>query len=593
MTLLKRHRFHSFLTFLRQPYSLPRINPITQFRNFTSDIQTPDAKDPNFVKEICRITRTVPRWENTLLSQYPNFHFSDPSFFLLYLNHQNNAFLSLRFFHWLCSISGFSPDQSSCNALFKTLVDAGACKAAKSLLDFPGFTPQNDSLECYISCLSSSGMVEDALMVFVKLKKVGFCPSVDTWNEALLGCLKSGRIDLVWTLYEHMMESGVVANIDVQTVGYLIKAFCAENNVSKGYELLREVLDNGLCPDNSVFNVLIGGFCKERQYARVSELLHTMIEKKCKPDIFTYQEIINGLMKWKNPEGLRVFKDLKDRGYFPDRVVYTTMIKGLFKMGRLGEARKLWFEMIQKGILPNEYTYNVMIHGHCQIGDLVQARKLYKEMCGRGYKETAVSYSIMISGLCLCGKTSEALRLFEEMPQKGIVRDLVTYNCLIKGLCENAELVEAKKLFNELLAQGLEPSVFSFTPLIERHCKVGDAQEAIRLWKDMHDRHLEPISSTNDHIIIGLCKEGNSAQAMEWLLNMLSWKLKPLERTFERLIHSLSLEDKLDEILVVLDLMFRTGYRLDENLTLSLVSKFSKENFHFADLCLEKVLERN
>ncbi|KAK7245756.1 hypothetical protein RIF29_40605 [Crotalaria pallida] len=585
--MLIRHRSSSFLTFLL------RHNPISQFRNFTSYSTYPDPKYPNFAIEICRITRTMPRWENTLLSQYPNFNFNDPSFFLLYINLQNNALLSLRFFHWLCSTCGFSPDQASCSALFNVLVDAGACKAAKSLLECPGFTPENGSLECYIRGLSSSGMVEDAAEVFDELKKVGFCPSVATWNAALLGCLKAGRTDLVWTLYEHMVESGVVASIDVETVGYLIKAFCAENNVSKGYELLREVLDNGLCPDNLVFNALISGFCKERQYGRVSELLHIMIEKNCKPDIFTYQEIINGLLKRKNPEGLRVFNDLKDRGYFPDRVVYTTMIKGLCEMGSFGEARKLWFEMIQKRILPNEYTYNVMIHGCCQIGDLAKAWKLYKEMCGRGYKETAISYSIMISGLCFSGKTSEAMRLFEEMPQRDVVRDLVTYNCLIKGLCENDKLVEATKLFNDLQAQGLEPSIYSFTPLIKRLCKVGETQEAIRLLKDMRDRHLEPTSSTNDHIIIGLCKEGNSAQAMEWLKNMLSWKLKPQERTFERLIHSLSLEDRLDDIMVVLDLMLRAGYRLEEGMTHALVSKFSKESFHLDDLCFEKILESN
>ncbi|KAJ1428803.1 Tetratricopeptide-like helical domain superfamily [Sesbania bispinosa] len=600
---LRRTPSYSLVTFLRQNSARNRRNRSgnAQFRSLTAETnqgdhptQNPDAKDCNFthvVKEICRTTRTKPHWENTLLSQYPSFNFKDPSFFLLYLNHQNNAFLSLRFFHWLCSCCGFSPDQSSCNALFNVLVDAGACKAAKSLLDCPGFTPDPASLEGYIRCLSSGGMVEDAVDLFAALKKVGFFPSVATWNAALSGCLKARRTDLVWKLYEQMMESGGVANIDVETVGYLIKAFCAENKVFKGYELLREVLENGLCPDNTVFNSLITGFCKERQYTRVSEILHIMISKKCNPDIFTYQEIINGLLKRKNSEGFRVFNDLKDRGYFPDSVMYTTVIKGLCEMGMLGEARKLWFEMIHKGLLPNEYTYNIMIHGYYKIGDLVEARKLCEDMCGRGYVETAVSYSTLISGLCLHGRTDEALRLFQEMSQKGVARDLFTYNSLIKGLCGKGELVKATELLNELLALGLEPSIFSFTPLIKGLCEVGDTKGAIRLWKDMHDRHLEPMASTYDYIIIGSCKEGNSAQGMQWLLNMLSLKLKPLEQTFEYLINGLSQEDRLDDILVVLDIMLRVGYRLKESIIHSLVSKFGKENLHFPNLCLENILK--
>ncbi|WJX59684.1 hypothetical protein P8452_44976 [Trifolium repens] len=575
---------------------LLRRRTTSYFRNLTTETTTQQGgcdKDPNFTQilnEICTITRTKPRWENNLLSQYPFFNFSNPNFFIHYHNHQKNSFLSLRFLHWLTSHCGFSPDQSSCDVLFDALVDAGACKAAKSLLDYPHFTPKNASLESYIRCLSNGGMVEEAFDVFVSLKKVGFLPSVSTFNVSLLGCLKVGRTDLVWKLYEHMLESGVVASIDVETVGYLIKAFCAENKVFDGYELLRQVLEKGLCPDNTVFNLLITGFCKEGEYTRVSEILHIMISVKCNPSIYTYQEVINGLFKRKNAEAFRVFNDLKDRGYFPDNVMYTTVIKGLCDIGLFGEARKLWFEMIHKGLVPNEHTYNVMIYGYCKIGDFVEARKLYEDMCGRGYPENVVSYTTMISGLCLHGKTDEALSLFHEMSRKGVARDLICYNSLINGLCQKGELVKATDLLHELLAQGLEPSVSSFTPLIKKLCEVGDIEGAKRLLKDMHDRHLEPIASTHDYIIIGLCKEGNLTQGMEWLLNTLSLKLKPKEQTFEHLINSLTQEDRLDDILIVLDLLFREGYRLKESLIHSLVSKFSKENFHFPNLFLEELV---
>ncbi|CAJ2633859.1 unnamed protein product [Trifolium pratense] len=157
-------------------------------------------------------------------------------------------------------------------------------------------------------------MVEEAFDVFVSLKKVGFLPSVSTFNVSLLACLKVGRTDLVWKLYEHMLESADLV-------------------------------------------------------------------------------------------GFRVFNDLKDRGYFPDNIMYTTVNKGLCDIGWFGEARKLWFEMIHKGLVSNEYTYNVMIYGYCKIGDFVEARKLYEDMCGRGYAENVVSYTTMISGLCLHGKT--------------------------------------------------------------------------------------------------------------------------------------------------------------------------------------------
>lgn len=333
-------------------------------------------------------------------------------------------------------------------------MDAKACVAAKSLLDLFGFTPTPSSLERYIRCLSHGGMAEEAVYVFGKCISVVFCPSMATWNASLSACLKIKRTDLVWTLYEQMTKTEAIASMDVETIGYLIRAYCDDNKVDDGYQLLRQVLEDGWCPDNAVFNTLISGFFKERQDARISELLHIMIAKRHRPDIFTYQEIIVGLLRRKkNLECFRLFNDLKDRGYFPDRVMYTTIIKCLCEMKWHGEARKLWFEMIRKGLLPNEYTYNVMIHGFCQIGNFYEAWKLFKEMRYKGYQQT-VSYTTMISGLCLHGRTDQAQELFEEMPQKGIVRDLITYNVLIGGLRRKGKLDEAKKLYNELRSQG-------------------------------------------------------------------------------------------------------------------------------------------
>lgn len=599
----------SIVVFIRQN-PRTRQNPNTQIRSLTSETKEGDCGNeetkPNphcepsqnartefteIAKEISKFTRTKPRWEQTLLSDFPSFNFSDPRFFNEVMKHQNNVLLSLRFFHWLCSYRGFSADSLSLNALFDALVEAKACIAAKDFLDYTGFKPEAASLECYIRCLCEDGLVEEALGVFDRLRGVGVCPSIATWNSALSGFLKVGRADLVWKLYTEMMESGVLAKVDVETVGYLIRAFCDDNQVSKGYELLRQVLEDGLDPGNAAFNRLISGFCKERKYTKVSELLHTMIAKNRAPDIFTYQEVINGLCKKrKRLEGFRVFNDLKDRGYAPDRVMYTTMIHGLCKMGLLGDARKLWFEMIQKGYIPNEYTYNALIYGFGKIGNLEEARKMYKEMCDRGYRETTVSYNTMIAGLCSNGRTDEAHKLFAEMPCKGVVHDVITYNTLIQGFCKEGKIVESTNLLNELLVQGLQPSTPSFTPIIEKLCQVGDIQEAKKLWNDMQSRGLIPMVYTRDHIITGLCEQGYFEEGMEWLLEMLKHELKPKKDTFMRLVQRLSQNDRPDDTLLVLDFMLRIGYTLEKAICQSLVNKLCKENSQFAETQLADVL---
>ncbi|XP_043710109.1 pentatricopeptide repeat-containing protein At5g18950-like [Telopea speciosissima] len=120
------------------------------------------------------------------------------------------------------------------------------------------------------------------MMCFRSSKIFHFVPSLSVWNSAFLGSLRIGRTDLVWDLYAKMMESGLVGDVD--TVGYLIRAFCKDNKLSKAYELLRQVIEAGHTPDNIVFIKLISGFCRDESYVKVSELLHLMIAKQ-KPNV--------------------------------------------------------------------------------------------------------------------------------------------------------------------------------------------------------------------------------------------------------------------------------------------------------------------
>ncbi|KAJ8442415.1 hypothetical protein Cgig2_018671 [Carnegiea gigantea] len=525
---------------------------------------------------ICGIIRTRPRWEDTLISTFPSVNFSNPAILNEVLKLQNNVFLNVRLFHWLSSQSGFSPDPLVCKSLFDSLVEAKASVLAKSFIDaVPQFSMDPRSLESLIRVLCEDGYVDEALDLFHKLKSSGVCPSLGTWNSALAGSVRAKRTDVVWKLYGEMMDRGVTS--DVETVGHLIQAFCIDNNVERGYELLCQIRDGGGIPGNVALNKLMSVLSKEGNFYRVSELLHLMIATNNNPDIYTYQEVINGLCKRKKVvEAYRIFNDLKTRGYAPDRVMYTTMINGLCRMRLLGKARKLWFEMMKKGMLPNEYTYNALIYGCCKMHLLEDAWKLHKEMSNKGCNLNTISYNILIAGLCKNRMASEACDLFEEMSRNGIIRDTITYNSLIRGLCSEGDLAKARILFEELVASGLQPSTSSYTPLIEHFCQVGSTQQALELWMDMVSKGVEPSIYNHECIIAGLCKDGSSVEGMQWLSEMLERKLIPRRMTFVSLIRCLLQQDKLDAAFLVVNSMLLTGYALGKSLCCSLLKDAEK-----------------
>ncbi|XP_052622416.1 pentatricopeptide repeat-containing protein At5g18950-like [Lactuca sativa] len=118
-------------------------------------------------------------------------------------------------------------------------------------------------------------MIEDALQVFDEMKKVGVCPSLETWNCLLLSSIQEGYTNLVWELYGEMMQSGIVADLD--TASCLIQAFCLDRNVTEGYHLLQLFLNKGYVPHKFAFDKLLFEFILDQKYDRVPGLLRRKI----------------------------------------------------------------------------------------------------------------------------------------------------------------------------------------------------------------------------------------------------------------------------------------------------------------------------
>lgn len=522
-----------------------------------------DSKQDRFSeigKDVSRIIRTRPRWEQTLISEFPSVNFADPNFCCEVLKQQKNVMVAYRFYLWVSSQNGFLPDPVSSDVVFSGLVKAKAGSLAKSFLESTKYAPEPSRLEAYIECLCDNGLIEEALMVFDKLKGVGHCPSLNAWNSALFGSIKAGKTDVVWKLYEDMMGCGVA--VDVDTIGYLIYAFCMDKNYSKGYELLQQLLDAGHVPSNIVFNKLIYKSCKNKEFFRMTALLFAMIAKNCSPDIYTYQEVIHGVRDCKNRDKLevfRIFEYIKDRGYAPDRVMYSTVVHSLAKSNMLGKAEKVLAEMIKKRFVPDEYTYNALIHGYFKAGNLKEAERLHKEMLEKGFVDSTVTYNILISGYCANGMFKRAYRLFEHMARRGVVCDAITYNSLIQGFCKGGNASYGLKIFYDLLEHGLQPSITLYKALIERLCEEGRVEEAKCFLKDMVDQGLEPSICNHNSIIVGLTKQGNFSKGIEWLGTMVKSRLRPQGRTLQRLIYSLSRADKLEDAFLILIYMHKLG----------------------------------
>lgn len=573
-------------------FGISGMNTISEIREKPPNLGVKFAENQvmnasEITKEVCNVIQTCPKWEKTLLSDFPSVSFTDPSVYNEILKQQSDLFLSLRFYLWLRSLVGFSFDPVLCNEMFGRLVEAK--DAAKTFLDDRELEVEPWFLELYTRCLCENELIDQVLNVLERLKVIGHSVSSEIWNWALSHSVRMGRVDIVWKLHEDMVKYGV--ETDVNTMGYLIQAFCLENNVSKGYQLLHQVLKTGHVPDKIVFDNLISALGKNGKYGKVSAVLRKMIANNCYPDIHTYHEVIRFCRGKMTYEGVRIFTELKEKGYFPGRVMYTTLIDNLCENKDIQGARKLWFEMIGGRISPNEYSYNAFVSGLFRNGYIDEAEKLHKEMLDKGFPETTVSFNTRIYGLCINSQVKEARVLFEEMNEKGIARDSITYNSLIQGFSKQGNTVEAMYFLHELLKQGFEPSTASQASLISMLCNAGHVKEAERMWLDMHEKGFKPGDDSLSPIVYGLSKQGQFTEMKEWLHHMMKNRVKPKMITFEELIKCLCGAYMLDDALAVLRYMVKMGYLLREGICYSLVNALCRANPHQVKALLWNILE--
>ncbi|KAJ0851071.1 putative tetratricopeptide-like helical domain superfamily [Helianthus annuus] len=105
------------------------------------------------------------------------------------------------------------------------------------------------------------------------------------------------------------------------------------------------------------------------------------------------------------------------------------MLQGLFRVGRCGEARKLFDEMRAHGHIPDECTYRIILDGLCNNHQVEEAFSLFHMVGDSKLNSHIVVYNILIEGASKCGKLDITKALFRDITLKGLQPNVRTFNC--------------------------------------------------------------------------------------------------------------------------------------------------------------------
>uniref|UniRef100_A0A2N9G090 Pentacotripeptide-repeat region of PRORP domain-containing protein n=1 Tax=Fagus sylvatica TaxID=28930 RepID=A0A2N9G090_FAGSY len=335
---------------------------------------------------------------------------------------------------------------------------------------------------------------------------------------------------------------------DHSTFSLMISKLVSANQFRSAEELLNRMKEEKCNITEDIFLSICRAYGRVHRPLDAVRIFHTMKDFQCKPTEKSYITVFAILVEENQLKiALRTvgqwillfgfFVRMPNRGCTPDSYTYGTLINGLCRFGKIGEAKELFKEMETKGCLPSVVTYSSLIHGLCQSNDLDEALGLLEEMISKCIEPNVFTYSALMDGFCKGGRSSQAMELLEMMISKRQRPNMITYSTLIHGLCKEGKLREALEILDRMKLQGLKPDAgLIYNMVVQGLCTNGDPNRAFQLYLSMRSRGISINTGTFDSLVECFCKRGDLHKAARIVDEMVIDGCVPAEGTWNAVV---------------------------------------------------------
>ncbi|CAN6715390.1 unnamed protein product [Malus baccata var. baccata] len=224
-----------------------------------------------------------------------------------------------------------------------------------------------------------------------------------------------------------------------------------------------------------------------------------------------------------------------ENGFYPDPATFTVLVNSLCKR-----------------VKPDIYTFSAVMDGFCKVGRSDEAMELLDEAMEIGLIPDVVSLNALFHGYCKEGRPMEGLNVSKKMKEMNCIPDCITYSSLLHGLLKWRKIRNAIRVYEEMVENGFEVEERLMNNLVR-------GLYAHQLFKRMRSGHSGIDASTYGLMIQSLCMGKKVDEALVSLQGMVRTGYSPWIVTFNNVIQGLCVEGKVFDALLVLSIMYEGG----------------------------------
>ncbi|KAL9814507.1 Pentatricopeptide repeat-containing protein [Arabidopsis thaliana] len=288
------------------------------------------------------------------------------------------------------------------------------------------------------------------------------------------------------------------------------------------------------CPNTYLHNTMIRALSllDEPNAHSIAITVYRKLWALCaKPDTFTFPFVLKIAVRVSDVWfGRQIHGQVVVFGFDSSVHVVTGLIQMYFSCGGLGDARKMFDEMLVKDV----NVWNALLAGYGKVGEMDEARSLLEMMpC---WVRNEVSWTCVISGYAKSGRASEAIEVFQRMLMENVEPDEVTLLAVLSACADLGSLELGERICSYVDHRGMNRAVSLNNAVIDMYAKSGNITKALDVFECVNERNVVTWTT----IIAGLATHGHGAEALAMFNRMVKAGVRPNDVTFIAILSACS-----------------------------------------------------
>jgi pentatricopeptide repeat protein len=278
-------------------------------------------------------------------------------------------------------------------------------------------------------------------------------------NDISIGCVTDALVSNERVDEAAEFLASVKKKYPLNTVIYstLIKGFAITRNAAAAWEAFENMKAESIAPNLVTMNTLIDAHARAGKMDKCAEILGSMKgEFGIEPDRITYSTIVKGFcMMGHIDQAVAVMESARRTGFAADVIIYNTILDGCSTRDHFEMCDRLYAQMIEDGVKPTNFTLTVMIKRFGREGELDKAFEVAETVPARfGFRPNQQAFTCLISACVMNRSMPRAMVVLKKMKEEGPYPDNMPYEKIISGYMRNGDALQAYELVRD--AYGLD-----------------------------------------------------------------------------------------------------------------------------------------